>query len=495
MLPQFRTARTSNLLSWLLTLTAGVACAPASPGVGGARATSPAPERVWTPPAPAQEGVPPPPVPPVLPAEMVARRDSLTLADLVDLALRNSPDTRMAWENARASAAAYGSARGTVYPQIDGSMGITGLQNPATQGRQSVQQVLYIPSVGFSWLLFDLGGRSGTIGAAREALLAADWTHNSIIADVVLRTARAYYDYVGFRALLEAQRTTLEEQKVNLAAAEDRRRVGVATIADVLQARTAVSQALLTMQTTEGQVRTARGALATAAGFPATTDLDAGRVARQIEVAEVADSVDVLVKHALENRPDLAAAQATYAAAQQRTRAVKGARLPSISASGSAGRNIILSTGGGGGNFYSLGFSLAVPLFNGFSWEFNTREAEALAEVESARTASLAQQVTFQVFAAYEAQRTASQRVRTSVELLASATASAEAALARYKEGVGGLIDLLAAENALADARAQRIQALLQWYSALVQLAHDAALLDPDGGSRIRLSEPTDSTK
>jgi len=472
------------------------ACAPASPGVGGAQATSPAPERVWTPPAPREDRTSPLPPPMALPAEFMARRDSLTLADLVDLSLRNSPDTRLAWENARASAAAYGSVRGLAYPQIDGSMGITGLQNPATQGRQSVQQVLYIPSVSFNWLVLDLGGRSGAIGAAREALLAADWTHNAVISDVVLRTARAYYDYIGFRALLAAQVTTLEEQKVNLAAAEDRRRVGVATIADVLQARTAVSQALLTVQTTEGVVRTARGALATAAGFPATTDLDAeALIGRHGDIAEVADSVDTLVKHALDNRPDLAAAQATYAAAQQRTRVVKSARLPSISVAGAAGRNIILSTGGGGGNFYSLGFSLAVPLFNGFSWEYNTREAEALAEVESARTASLAQQVTYQVFAAYEAQRTATQRVRTSAELLASATASAEATRARYKEGVGGLIDLLATENALADARAQQVQAHLQWYSALVQLAHDAALLDPDGGARIQLSEPTDSTK
>jgi outer membrane protein TolC len=243
-------------------------------------------------------------------------------------------------------------------------------------------------------------------------------------------------------------------------------------------------------------VRTARGALATAAGFPATTDIDAeALIGRHGDIAEVADSGDTLVKHALDNRPDLAAAQATYAAAQQRTRVVKSARLPSISVAGAAGRNIILSTGGGGGNFYALGFSLAVPLFNGFSWDYNTREAEALAEVESARTASLAQQVTYQVFAAYEAQRTATQRVRTSAELLASATASAEATRARYKEGVGGLIDLLSAENALADARAQQVQAHLQWYSALVQLAHDAALLDPDGGARIQLSEPTDSTK
>lgn len=417
------------------------------------------------------------------------------MADLVDLALRNSPDTRLAWENARASAATYGSAKGLVYPQVNGSMGITGLQNPATQGRQSVQQVLYIPSVNFTWLLFDLGGRSGAIGAAREALLAADWTHNAVIADVVLRTAQAYYNYVGFRALLIAQRTTYEEQKVNLSAAEDRRRVGVATIADVLQAKTAVAQALLAVQTTEGQVRTARGALATAAGFPAIMDIDADVALPHGDVAEVSDSVTALVEHALANRPELAAAQANWAAAQERAKSVRGARLPTVSATGSAGRNMILSTGGGGGNFYSLGVALGVPIWNGFSWEYDTRAANALADAEQARTASLAQQVTYQVFAAYEAQRTASQRVRTTADLLNSATASAEAALARYKEGVGGLIDLLAAENSLADARAQRIQARLQWYSSLVQLAHDAALLDPDGNTRIRLSEPTDSTQ
>ena len=331
----------------------------------------------------------------------MARRDSLTLADLVDLSLRNSPDTRLAWENARASAAAYGSARG---PAIHRSTARWGSPGCKTRPRRAASRCSRCctsrASASTGWSSISAVGPAPSARHERR-LLAADWTHNAVISDVVLRTARAYYDYIGFRALLAAQVTTLEEQKVNLAAAEDRRRVGVATIADVLQARTAVSQALLTVQTTEGVVRTARGALATAADFPATTDLDAeALIGRHGDIAEVADSVDTLVKHALDNRPDLAAAQATYAAAQQRTRVVKSARLPSISVAGAAGCNIILSTGGGGGNFYSLGFSLAVPLFNGFSWEYNTREAEALAEVESARTASLAQQVTYQVFAA-----------------------------------------------------------------------------------------------
>ena len=54
----------------------------------------------------------------------------------------------------------------------------------------------------------------------------------------------------------------VEEARTNLAAAEERRRVGLATIADVLQARTAASQAQLDLQTIEGNVQTTRGALA-----------------------------------------------------------------------------------------------------------------------------------------------------------------------------------------------------------------------------------------
>ena len=56
---------------------------------------------------------------------------------------------------------------------------------------------------------------------------------------------QGYFTYVGARGLLDAQRATFDQAQVNLAAAEDRRSVGVATIADVLQARTAVAQARL----------------------------------------------------------------------------------------------------------------------------------------------------------------------------------------------------------------------------------------------------------
>ena len=47
---------------------------------------------------------PPPSLPAALPAEIAARRDALTLGDVLDVALRRDPATRAAWETARAAA-------------------------------------------------------------------------------------------------------------------------------------------------------------------------------------------------------------------------------------------------------------------------------------------------------------------------------------------------------------------------------------------------------
>jgi outer membrane protein TolC len=134
---------------------------------------------------------------------------------------------------------------------------------------------------------------------------------------------------------------------------------------------------------------------------------------------------------------------------------------------------------------------LSIPIFSGFSRQYDVRAAEFQAEAAAARSETIRQQVVFQVFSAYYALQTSTRRVRTSEVLLASAEQSSEAALARYKGGVGSILDLLAAQSALASARAQRVDARLAWSVSLAQLAHDAGVLDPQGGSTLRLTTDT----
>jgi outer membrane protein len=466
-----------------------------TPSVSGVRGASPAPEVPWAPPrdalprivasdTSAEAAVPP---------DIADRVQRLTLAEIVDLGLRNNPTTRLAWANAQTAASVYGSERGAWLPTIDGDVSAARLKTAASQGRSAVEQSVLTPSVTLNYLLFDFGGRTGRVAGARHLMVAASFTHNAAIQDVVLQVQVSYFRYLANRALLSAQRTTLEEAQTNLTAAEERRRVGLATIADVLQARTAASQARLDLQTIEGNVQTTRGALALALGLPANLPYDVDSSAAAAPVAPLADSVNAIIATALQGRPDLAATQAEVEAARAGISEARAGLLPSLGFSATGGRTYA-TTIPNGANSYSLSLGLTIPIFSGFSRQYDLRAAEFEAEAARARAQSLRQEVVFQVFSAYYALQTATRRVGTAEDLLASAEQSNQVALGRYKAGVGSVLDLLAAQTALAGARAQLVDARLAWSVSLAQLAHDAGVLDPRGGSPLRLTQDTTST-
>jgi outer membrane protein len=427
-----------------------------------------------------------------VPSPPAAPMERLTLADMVDFGLRHNSATRIAWANAQAAVATYGSARGAWLPTIDGNLSVGRVKTAATQGRSAVTQSVLTPSLTLSYLLFDFGGRSGQVGAARQQALAAALNHNAAIEDVVLQISVAYFQYLATRALLDAQRTTLAEAEANVTAAEERRSAGVATIADVLQARTAASQARLTYQSIEGDLQTTRGALAQALGLPANTPYDVDPAAGERPIAAVADSVDTLIAEAVRNRPDLRSAEAAAQAARERVVAARARLLPSLSVSATAGRTYS-STLPQGANTYAATVDLNVPLFAGLSRRYDLRAARFTAEAAQGQIEATRQKVIFTVYSDYYTLQTAGRRVATAEDLLASARQSSEVALGRYKAGVGTVLDLLAAQTALADARAQRVQARLTWSVSLAQLAHDTGLLDARGGSPLRLQQ--DQTK
>ncbi len=462
-----------------------VACAPGLPGPGkGSRAVSPTSSELWDPGRLARESVPSTPT--VVPnADIIARRNALTFTDVVDLGLRNNPATRISWSNARAAAARLGASRGDYLPTVNVDLRANEVQTAGTSGAQAVQQEVTSGTASFTWLLLDFN-RGPSISSARYALAAADWTHNAAVQDVVLQVGQAYYQYAAARALLAAQRITKAEADTNLAAAEERRRVGVATIADVLQARTAASQAQLDMQRTEGVLAATRGSLAVATGYPANADFEIDSLAGTGPIGDIADSVDALILAAKASRPDLAAAAATYEQSRSDARAAYGRRLPAIIASGNIGRSY-LSTQSDPRNSYTVGVGLSIPIFNGFAWEYDAEAAREVARAQAARADQMSQQAVLEVFVDYYALRTATQNVRTTEELYASASESSEAARARYRSGVGSLLELLTAESALGDARNQRVQSRLLWHTALLQLAHDIGVLDARGGHPIRI--------
>ena len=494
--PARRVAASQTLRPVTLGVTASallLACG--TPGVRGAAGTAPAPNVLWTPPrAPAAPAEPAPELPP----DLAGRIAQLKLTDVIDIALRNNTATSAAWADARAAAARYGAAKGQYYPTIALGGTAQAIKRIASGGVGAAKQQSYGPNVNVSWLLLDFGGRSGSVGEARAALLAADWTHNATLQSVVLSVEQAYFLYLGTKALLAAQQTTLTEAQTNLEAAEQRHRVGLATIADVLQARTARSQARLALESSQGELQTTRGALALSMGLPANIPYDIEVVPDTTLPLGVIEGVDTLIAQALRARPDLAAERAQVEQARARVSVARSQALPSLSVGGTASQTYFVQHPGTvtppAGNSYNATLTLSFPLFSGGSQIYNLKAASAAADAAARRAQGFEQQVVYQVFNAYYGLRTATQQVRTSRDLLASATESGQVALGRYKAGAGSLLDLLTAQAALASARAQAIQARLSWNTALAQLAHDVGILGLDGSSPLQMQTDTTGT-
>ncbi len=402
--------------------------------------------------------------------------ESLRLADAIDLALCNNPLTRQSWASAKVQAAALGVARSAYLPEVnlDGSVRRTEVRNTQVgAGSFNIGDL----SLSLNYLLFDFGGREANVDLARESLEAANWTHNATLQDVILNAVSSYY---GVYATQEAVVSTQQAEKASqssLEAARARLRVGSATRADVLQAQTAFSQAQLNRTQAEGDAANARGILANALGFEADRPLQIA-APPDIPAQKLAEqAVGQRSAMAKAKRPDLAAAQAQVRAAQSNIRVQEAAGKPSLSAFASL--DALQSSPGADPRSGAVGLQLNIPLFTGFRNTYQIRQAREQVEVQTASRDKLASDVTLDVWRSYQDLTTQRQALMTATELVASAQENYNVALARYKAGVGNIIDLLNAQTALASAQLQRIQANYRWNLAKATLARAIGMLEP----------------
>src|SRR5436305_5341759 len=296
----------------LATLGLVGACVHHPPAINGAPGAPSQPNEYWTPSARdaarLQSAMPVPAPATAMPASV----GKLGVTDVVDLALRNNPATRLSWAQARAAADVFGASRGAFLPTVSVDVNASTARPLAPSGLLS-QRTQYGPSVGLSYLVLDFGARPGNIDVARQTAIAADLSHNVAVQNTILGAEQALFNYQAARTQRDAQRSAVEEATASLNAAEERHRVGLATIADVLQARTARSQAQLSLESLEGAVHVAQGTLAVAMGIPPNASFEPPVLTDSLcpdSLRFIAQSVDTLISVATRNRPDLEAVRA-----------------------------------------------------------------------------------------------------------------------------------------------------------------------------------------
>jgi len=395
----------------------------------------------------------------------------LSLVEVTEAALCHNPQTREVYANAKVQSAQVGVARSLFFPSVTDTLSVTENKNRTTNYSNATNRIVA------SYLLYDFGSRDANFENANQLLRAASASQNATVQTVLLTAVNAFYQVHANRAILNASIETERLSQESFKAAEAKYIAGVATPADKLQAQTSFANATLTKLRNEGTLKVAYGNLANVMGAPANINFQIAD-SKLDDIPELVDQdIDALIEQARLQRPDLMASEAQLKASLAKIEAVKADAKPKvrIDASNQYDEN---SLGQTSQNTSQLGIFLSIPLFEGYKPTFLIRSAEATAELNASKRDQLKLQVSLDVWTAYQNLRTANESITASNVLLLSAEESSRLALGRYKEGVGNIIDTLNAQSALANAKQQKIQSVLNWNIARTTLAQSIGVLD-----------------
>jgi outer membrane protein len=405
------------------------------------------------------------------------------LAELVDFAESHNPETRVGWENAIAQAAALGIARSDLFPLLSAAL-MSGVQRDEIPfGVQFYRQTVpsFQASLDLSYTIFDFGARRGRIDAERARLLAANFAFNDVHRNLIFQVQQAYYRLLNAAGQEAAARASLANAEQVQQAAEARLQNGLATLPDVLEARSATSQAQYDLQAILGLEQIARGDLATALGLPAASTIPVQPLDQIATPESIGETVEKVIDRALEQRPDLQAEVAGVRAANAERKQARAAFYPDLKfrAEPAAGSLYFqqqnLPWGHTAGVTGQLALTLNWTVFDGGARRNRLGQAEADIRESEARVNAASDRIEDEVWTAYSNLTTAFRQREAAIALLDSATQSYNSSLESYNYGVRNLLDVTAAQKVLAGARSADILARTQVLTALADLAYRAA--------------------
>ena len=406
-----------------------------------------------------------------------------SLPELVDLAEVHNPQTHVAWERARAQAATLGIARSELYPTLAALVLSQTARVEILFGDQFVRQTLqdFQTELDLSYTIFDFGARSSRIDAAKAGLLAANFAFNDTHRNVIYQVEEAYYRLLNATGQEDAARASLANAQAVQQAAEDRLANGLATLPDVLEARSATAQSDYALQAVLGTEEIARGDLARAIGTSATTLIHVQPLDHLTMPDSVGESAEQAINRALEHRPDLLQQVAQIRSANARLKEARAVYYPRLTVDASPAPqywyglqqpNAWAQTGDLGG---AVTFQLQWTVFDGGARKSRVAQAKADARAAEAQVDATLDQVADEVWTAYSNLKTAFRQRQASLAFLGAASQSYSAALESYNYGVRSLLDVTQAQQTLAQARSADVFARTRVFTAFAELAFRTA--------------------
>ena len=428
------------------------------------------------------------------------------LPELIDLAERNNPETRIAWERARQAAAAVGLSKSSYFPYLMASAGagydrafipFPTLQVDQRQLVQQIEQALpqiaanpqaalqkletqnpKLPNVSIAgggalatdavasrvalsmkWLLFDFGERRAIVDGAKERLMMANVGFNATHQKIVFEVTQNFYALGNARQKVIIGKSAFHAAQTVEEAVKARLDRGLALKPDLLQAQQQSAQFAFDLEAAIGEESDAQVALVESLGILPTTRLRVADFADKPLPAVPERSVDALIDMALSQRPDLVARLANLRSKRAAVSEAHADFYPKIAVDAHVGQTRLdVSVDdspyfGGDKTTYGFGITVEAPIFDGFARREKLRLAEAELRSAESELSGARDAIVREVWKAHTDFKTALRKQDAAAKLLTAAENAYSAVLESYQNGLSTYVEVVNAQRNVTSAR------------------------------------------
>jgi multidrug efflux system outer membrane protein len=396
------------------------------------------------------------------------------LQKLVEKALANNRDLRVAALNIEKARAQYGISRADMFPTISATGAGTHTQTATdvtTSGTPRITHT-YTANVGFSSYELDFFGKiQNQMDEAKETWLEYVETRNASQITLISEVASDYLTLAADQDLLKLAQDTLKSQQETFRLTQREFETGVASMLDVSAAQASVEAARIDVATYTTSVAQAENALAVIIGGAVPDDLRPPL--GLLDGAPLLQDVPAgLSSEVLLRRPDLRADEHALKSANASIGAARAAFFPSITLTATAGSasNDMSRLFKGGNDTWNFMPQISIPIFSGGSLMASLDVAKVTRDIQVA-TYEKDIQTAFQEVANALAQRgTIGDQLRAQQSQTNAYAKSYQLSEVRYKNGIDSYLSLLTYQRSYYSAQQSLISTKLTQQSNLVTL-------------------------
>jgi outer membrane protein len=410
-----------------------------------------------------------------MPGQNPTPSKTLTIEEAEAIAIRDNPQITVGKLQALEAHEFVREARSALMPQVN--MSVTAVDsNPGSRiaAGYLTNPTIYpraAAGISVSQLITDFGRTTNLVSSSQFQAKAQDQNAVATRQQIVLAVDEAFYNVLESKALLRVAEDTVKARQDLVDQIQALTNAKLRSDLDLSFSKVDLARAKLLMLESQNSYEASLSTLSAILGYPGTQNFQVIESATPSVNPPVSDP-NPLIQQAIQMRPEILSLQNEVTAGEKFGRAEHDLWRPTVSALGTTGlapvRDDHVSSWYGG-----VGVNINIPVFNGFLFNARSKSADLDTDLKRKRLQDLQDNVARDVRNGWLDTGKAYERLSLTRQLKEQADLALQLADARYKLGLGTIVEFSQAELQKTDADLQDTDAHYQYVLSQIILAYE----------------------